>query len=564
MRTTKHIRRAGMALMAVAALALSGCSNSSDGNSDGASSTSQELPGSDYAKADRDAVQDGGTLRLAITAIPTSWNGDSALGNNVDLNTFMAPYIRPLNWIYGEDASFEPNPAYVTDYTMSDDGLDLTINLNEKAVWNDGTPITVDDYIATWKASNGTQEGYEAASTDGWTQISSIEAGDSEFQVKVKFSEAYPDWSANFSTVSHAAGLADAKTFNEGWSDGMAVVDWFTGPFKVTDIDQSAKLVTLEKNPNWWGDEPKLDKVTFKALETAAMAQAFANNELDVVDMIIDADTYQLVQKRSDAKLYMSTSVQWRHFTFNSRAGAPSDKALRQAIQKGINTADITASDLAGLPTAEMDMHLGNHFFMPNQEGYEDNAPAFDLEGAKKDIEALGYTMNETSGYYEKDGKELAFKYLRLPDTPTSANEGAMLQNQMKDLGVKITFDDTTSEDFFTRITAGEFEIVSFSWQGTPYAMANVGQIYGTPGSNSNFSGVSDPEIDEYIKKIATETDRDERIKLTNEVDKVIWDNVMTLPLYYRANITAVPANLVNYGATAFESFPAENIGFAK
>lgn len=94
--------------------------------------------------------------------------------------------------------------------------------------------------------------------------------------------------------------------------------------------------------------------------------------------------------------------------------------------------------------------------------------------------------------------------------------------------------------------------------------MANVGQIYGTPGSNSNFSGVSDPEIDEYIKKIATETDRDERIKLTNEVDKVIWDNVMTLPLYYRANITAVPANLVNYGATAFESFPAENIGFAK
>lgn len=53
-----------------------------------------------------------------------------------------------------------------------------------------------------------------------------------------------------------------------------------------------------EKNPNWWGDEPKLDKVTFKALETAAMAQAFANNELDVVDMIIDADTYQLVQKR--------------------------------------------------------------------------------------------------------------------------------------------------------------------------------------------------------------------------------------------------------------------------
>lgn len=303
--------------------------------------------------------------------------------------------------------------------------------------------------------------------------------------------------------------------------------------------------------------------MTFKALDTAAVAQSFANNELDVVSMIIDADTYQLVQQRSDAKIYMSTSVQWRHFTFNSNASVLSDKTMRQAIQKGINTADITASDLAGLPTASMDMSLGNHFFMPGQEGYEDNSTAFDPDGAKKDIESLGYTMNEESGYYEKDGQVLALKYLRLPDVPTSANEGAMFQSQMKDIGVQVTFDDTTSDAFFTRITAGEFEVVTFSWQGTPYPMANVGQIYGTD-SGSNFSGVSDSTIDDYVSKIATETDNDERIKLTNEADKVIWDDVMTLPIYYRANITAVPANLANYGASAFETFRAENIGFTK
>jgi peptide/nickel transport system substrate-binding protein len=72
------------------------------------------------------------------------------------------------------------------------------------------------------------------------------------------------------------------------------------------------------------------------------------------------------------------------------------------------------------------------------------------------------------------------------------------------------------------------------------------------------------PEIDEYVSKIASETDNEERIKLTNEVDKVIWDNVMVLPLYYRANITAVPANLANYGASAFETLPAEDIGYTK
>lgn len=563
MQSIRHIGKAGLALAAVAALALGGCSAGGTSGGSDASSSSTELPGADYLKADRDSLQDGQTLRLSITALPTSWNAWNSVGNNYDLGTTMAPFIAVTNWDYAEDGSFTPNTNFVEDYELSDDGLNLTLNLNPKAVWNDGTPITAADYKATWLANNGSNTDYDAASTDGWTQISDVEAGDSEFQVKVTFSAAYPDWSANFSTVEPAAGIGDAATFNDGWNDGMTAVKWFTGPFIVTSIDESAKIVTLEHNPNWWGDTPKLDKVTFKALDTAAVAQSFANNELDVVSMIIDADTYQLVQQRSDAKIYMSTSVQWRHFTFNSNASVLSDKTMRQAIQKGINTADITASDLAGLPTASMDMSLGNHFFMPGQEGYEDNSTAFDPDGAKKDIESLGYTMNEESGYYEKDGQVLALKYLRLPDVPTSANEGAMFQSQMKDIGVQVTFDDTTSDAFFTRITAGEFEVVTFSWQGTPYPMANVGQIYGTD-SGSNFSGVSDSTIDDYVSKIATETDNDERIKLTNEADKVIWDDVMTLPIYYRANITAVPANLANYGASAFETFRAENIGFTK
>ncbi|MCI1963887.1 MAG: ABC transporter family substrate-binding protein [Ancrocorticia sp.] len=566
MRTMKHIGRAGLALAAVAALALSGCSGSgSSGSTDGASASAKELPGSDLNKVDRDELQDGGTLRLAITAMPTSYNPMSSDGNTVDLNSTMAQFMMPMNWLYAEDGSFTPNTDYIEDYTMSDDGLNLTINLNPKAVWNDGTPITYKDYKADWQACNGSNADFQCAATDGWTQISSIEKGDSDYQVVVKYSQAYPDWSANFSTVTPAAGVSDATTFNEGWTDLVKVKDWFTGPFVPTEVDASANLITLKANPEWWGNTPKLDTVTFKALDTSATAQAFANNELDVVSMIIDADTYQLVQKRSDAAIRMSTSVQWRHFTFNANAGVLKDKAMRQAIEKGINTEDIAASDLAGLPTADMDMKLGNHFFMPNQEGYEDHSTKYDPEGAKKDIEALGYTMNKDSGYYEKDGKTLEIKYLRLPDTPTSANEGAMLQTQMKEIGVKITFDDTTSDEFFNRIIAGEYELVSFSWQGTPYPMANVGQIYGKPdGNNSNFTGLDVPEIDEYVSKIASETDNEERIKLTNEVDKVIWDNVMVLPLYYRANITAVPANLANYGASAFETLPAEDIGYTK
>lgn len=558
-----RIGKAGLTLLAVAALALGGCSSSDNGG--GGDKIDGELPASDLNIVARDKVADGGTLRMAIQAMPTAYNSLSSDGGTVDMATTISNFISPMNWIYDEKGNFVPNPAWVEDYKMSDDGLNLTVNLNPKAVWNDGSPITFADYQATWLACNGTNTEFDCGATDGFTQISDISQGESEFQVVATFSSAYPDWSANFSTVYPAEGVKDPATFNEGWTDLMAVSDWFSGPYVPEKVDASANLITLKANPNWWGEKPKLDKVTFKALESAATAQAFANNELDVVTSIVDADTYQLVQKRSDAKVRMSKSVQWRHVTFNSQAPALQDKTMRQAIAKAINMADITASDMAGLPMAKSDMHLGSHFFMPGQKGYEDNSTAFDAKGAKADIESLGYKMNDSSGYFEKDGKILEIKYLRLPDTPTSANEGAMMQAQLKDVGVKLTFDDTTSADFFTRIMSGEYEMVTFAWQGTPYPMANVGQIYGKPdGTNSNFTGLEVPEIDEYVAKIATETDPAERIKLANEVDKVIWDNVMTVPIYYRANITAVPANLANYGSSMLQTLPAENIGYVK
>ncbi|MFP7695729.1 ABC transporter family substrate-binding protein [Trueperella sp. LYQ143] len=570
--------KAGFALLAVGALALSGCSGSkggSEGGKGGSSESSKELPVSDYNKVDPAELQDGGTLKLAFDAYPEQFNPFHVDGNTVDIASTLAAFVSPMNWLYSKDGgSFEPNKNYVESYEFNDKGegdaaMVVKLKLNPSAKWNSGTPITVNDYIATWKACSHQVEGVTCASDDGWKQISSIEPGANEFEVVAKYSEKYPDWSANFSTVGPAAGLSDQATFDTGWLDAVASEKFGTGPFHITKGDPATNVITLERNPNWWGPKAKLDTVTISILKPEAKAQAYANKELDVLDMIVDSSTYATAKGRDDGAIKMSTSVQWRHLTFNSRAEALKDKKVRQAILKGIDTKDITASDLAGLPSAEMNMHLGNHFFMPDQPGYEDNSVKYDPEGAKKDLEALGYKLN-AAGYYEKDGKTLGFKFLRIPDVPTSANEGAMLTDMMKEIGVKVEYTDIESKKFFSKVIGGEYEVTAFAWNGTPYPMANIGQIYGNPFDekgelvNSNFTGLDVPEIDKLVGEVAKETDVEKRRALTNEADKLVWENVMNVPLYYRANITAIPANLANYGSTAFESLPVENIGYTK
>ena len=108
-----------------------------------------------------------------------------------------------------------------------------------------------------------------------------------------------------------------------------------------------------------------------------------------------------------------------------------------------------------------------------------------------------------------------------------------------------------------------EFDIIAFSWIGTPYPFQGISQIYGT-GSDSNYSQLSVPQIDENAKKLDSETDTAKRVDLANETAKIIWENVMTLPLYQRPELIAVKTKLANYGAFGLSNVQWENVGYEK
>ncbi len=339
--------------------------------------------------------------------------------------------------------------------------------------------------------------------------------------------------------------------------------DFTAGPFKFGEVDRSQRVVTLVPSDTWWGDAPKLDKVSFRELDPSTSTRSFANKEIDVVSGLINADQYQTAAGRADAEIREAGGKQWRHFTFNTNSGLLQDKGIRQAIVKGLNREAIAASDLAGLPVEPAELMMGNHFFMPGQEGYVDNSEdfKFDPEAAGKQLDELGWKLEDGAEFRTKDGQTLEIEYQLLQGIPTSENEGKLLQSDMANIGVKVNMVNKSPDDFPGFLLDGTFGITSFAWQGTPYPMANVGQIYGCD-SDSNFSGLCDDEISELIKKIDVEMDHNKRVEYTNEVDSVIWDRVMTVPLYRRVEYVAVPKTLANYGAFGFSSGKVEDIGY--
>lgn len=548
----------------VAALAVLAACAKNESATGGASGATGGANADAVNRKDRSELKEGGELKFAMTATIANWNASHVDGNGVDLRNIM-DFVSPFFLDWADDGSFTPNPDFYTKFEAEEVGgkTVVTISLNEKAVWGNGRAMDSEDIRES--IVHAKDEAYQWASTDGIDRIENVEIVDQR-TAKVTFDSVFPDWSSKLSGVSPKELMSTAEAFNNSMAgNGAFNNDYFAGPFKVDSYDEAQQLVKLVPNEKWWGAKPLLDMVTFRVLDASAEATSFANNAIDVVDYIISADVYNQCIGRSDAEVRQNFGRQWRHFTINGSSGVLADKTVRQAVVRACDRASIAQSDLAGLPVEVDKLLLGNHFFMPSQKGYQDNGKdwSYDVEAAKKLLDDAGWVPG-ADGVREKDGTRLSFAFTLPAGTPTTENEATLLQSQLKEVGIEMTLNPVDTNLYFKDyIRPGNYAITAFTWQGTQYPMANIGQIYGT-GSDSNYSKISVPEVDEYIKKIGETADDDERRKLANECDKLVWENVFNFPMYERQQLTAVPKKLANFGAVGLASFRPENVGFVK
>ena len=151
----------------------------------------------------------------------------------------------------------------------------------------------------------------------------------------------------------------------------------------------------------------------------------------------------------------------------------------------------------------------------------------------------------------------------RTPSEPAT-NEANLLQKQLGEVGIKLSVSTVEIDKYFPEyINKKNYALTAFTSEKTQYPLANVGQYYAST-SQSNYTGLFVPEVDQYVAKIGSTPDGAERNKLANELDKILWENVFNIPIYQRMQLTAVPKTLRNFGAQGLASFRPERIGYVK
>jgi len=544
----------------VAALTLTACSGGKK-ETPSAGGSAEIGTTNDINPQDVSKLQQGGNLRLALTAFPENFNPLHIDGNTAD-SAGMLKASFPRAFRIAADGSMTPNTDYFTRAELTGTNPQVvTWTINPKAVWSDGTPITWEDIASQINATSGKDKAFASASPNGSDRVESVTRGADDRQAIMKFAKPYAEWRGMLSgntMLLPKSMTATAEAFNKGMLNGPGPS---AGPFIISTVDRTGQRITLTRNPKWWGTPTLLDSVTYLVLDDAARIPALQNNTIDATGLGT-LDELTIARSTKGVSIRRAPATSWYHFTFNGAPGSIlADKALRLAIGKAIDRQTIANVTQRGL--ADNPVPLNNHVYVAGQEGYQDNSAivAFDPEKAKQELDGLGWKLN--GQFREKDGRQLVIRDV-LYDSLSTRQFGQIAQNNLAQVGVKLDLDTKGGAGFFSNyINVGDFDIAQFSWVADAFPLSGLPQIYASDGE-SNFGKIGSPEIDAKIEQTLQELDPAKARELANEVDKLLWAEGFSLPLTQSPGNVAVRSTLANFGAFGLADADYSKIGFMK
>lgn len=577
MRLGKKATVAGIAALALTLAACggsgSGSNSSSDDNSSKAPQQSNKDVPADWNPQPRDNVKDGGTWTRAITEIPAQMNAFQADGSAY--TTQLWTWFNPQMTFFTPDGEWSYNKDYLKDVKeeTKDGNTVITYTLNPKSKWNNGDPITWKSFETTWKANNGKNEKYHPNSTDGWKRIKSVKKGEDERQAVVTFDGEYAWWQALYQNILNPH-VDSPKVYNKGYVN-KAHPEWGAGPFKIDKYDPKRGVMSFKRNPNWWGPKAKLDKMTFKQMESTAAINAFKNHEIDMTS-VGTKDRLKQVKNMKNITIHRAGTTSRSLIELQSKSPKLKDLKVRKAIFQGIDRKVIQKIQFQGLNYSEE--APGSFMDYPFQDGYRNNLKKagykYSEDDANKLLDEAGWKKGK-DGVRKKDGKKLSLRAPVIGDDPTTEATAKAVQSMLKKIGVEYKIEKKPSSAFSKVFTSDDWDMFSLGFtSGNPYdGIVSFCQIYCSTSTDLNRSHTVPKKFDKKIKKMEHIADKKKQKAKANDLEVEIMKNSWGIfptingPTIYAtkkgaANLAPAPYSVS--GPDLFGVHAVENAGWQK
>lgn len=496
-------------------------------------------------EADVPALRSGGSVAVGTTLSLDDPNPHS----NTDVAKLLAEWVLPVMYRINEDLDAVPSLATGPPVASADGGT-LTWSIRDDRTWDDGTPVTTADIIATYEYLTAPDSG--ARSVGLYDSVSSVEAVDAT-TLQIELTEPTGAAYLMFSTVhpiikdsawrGHLASGATAATFL------AAGVDFAAGPYQLA-TRQNAGEVALRRNASWTGDNATaLDRVAFASYpDTDALVEAQMLSQVDViwVDDVSGSEVLD-ISDIPDTEILLDNSGIAVQLALNLQSEPLQDPLVRRAILHAIDR-DLIVDTAVGRKTNTIAEPWNSLVFAPGQRGDQQPfAESFDVDEANRLLDEAGWLRPSDDVFRRKDGQDLALTIVLNADSD-SINTAIAIEDSLQAVGIDITGTPASPDLTNERMAGGAFDLLlqfrlfnndpiatslSFATSACPTS------VEGCAGAGVNFGAFSDAEVDSAFDIADGTTDPDARLGVYSDIDQRFLDLVPAVPLYVEPAFTA-------------------------
>ena len=389
-----------------------------------------------------------------------------------------------------------------TDYSVSEDGLTWTVSIRDDVKFTDGEPLTASDVAFTYNLC------VENSSVNDFTMLKEAVAVDDttvEFHMNTPFSI----WPYTMAIV----GIIPEHAYDENYGQNPIG----SGRYIMKQWDKGQQVI-FEANPDYYGDEVKMKKVTVLFMdEDAALAAAMAE-QVDVAhtaasyaDQVIDG--YGLLQVASvdnrGINLPVGPVEERDGLTVGNEVTA--DIAVRRAINIGIDREEMITNVLGGYGTPAYSV-------CDKMPWYNSEAQvSYDPDGAKQLLEDAGWVPG-ADGIREKDGVRAAFTVMYNPGDSVRQALAEDLANQCAELGIEVTTEGAGWDVAYDKALS---QPLVWGWGAhTPMELYNIYHTLPATGS-AEYSPYANSTVDAYMDEALKASELEDSYDLWQ---KAQWD----------------------------------------
>jgi peptide/nickel transport system substrate-binding protein len=447
--------------------------------------------------------------------------------------------IIPFMVLYAlHDALVKPMPAGLStpslaeSWTMSKDGLVYEFVLRKGVKFHNGDVVTGEDVKFSFERYRG---GGARQIKEKVREVQVVDPGRVRFHLK----QPWPDFLTYFGTTASGVGwIVPKKYVEQVGDDGFKKAPVGAGPYRFVSFTPGIELV-VEAFEGYWRKTPSVKRLVFKVMpDDTTRAAALKKGDVDVIFQVngpVAEDLRRTPHVRVVSR-QTGNGVFWLDLPDQWDPKSPwHDKRVRQAANQALDRQAVNQAESLG--TSRLTGSIIPRSF---EFALPIDPPTHDPGKAKQLLAEAGYPSGFDAGDF-------------YPYPPLYAM-GEALAGYLGAVGIRTRIRTMERAAFLTAWRDKKLKGVLMGLNGSGGSAATRLEAYVTRTGIYAYGVL--PEVEDLFQRQAREIDRPKREALLHQIQRILHEHVMHVPVYELSPMAGIGPRIEQAGVGLILGFP--------